>query len=119
MKKLDFNVFDNGDYYDAGTGNTYLMPREDKIKYYHLIASIVIPNIPVYEIVDLRYHQKGDIVHFNGLAGYLNSNGGFSIKGFIELTRGYIGLLYSINNDDNYQFIDLFIDKSDKKGKVK
>lgn len=119
MLKLDYNVFDNGDYYDVTTGNTYLMPMEDKIKYYHLIDSVLIPNVSAHTVVEIRYHQKGDIVYFNGLMCYLNLKGGFSIKGFIELTRGYIGLSYDIYNDNNYQYIGYFIDKSYEKRKVK
>lgn len=115
MIDLELNKLDNGEFYDQVTGNTYLMPMDDKIKYYNLLSCVIIPNVSAYKIVDIRFRQKGDMIYFNGLAGILHLKGGFSIKGFIELTRGYIGLSYDIHNDNNYQFIGYFFDNSEKK----
>lgn len=119
MSEKNLNIFDDGDYYDVATGNTYLMPMKDKIKYYEMITKITIPKVKPYEIVRIIFHKKKDIVIFNGLAGYKSEYGGFSFKGFIELERNYIGISYDLRNDNNYQYIGFFLDNINDKGKVK
>lgn len=119
MNKNNLNILDDGDYYDVTTGNTYLMPMEDKIKYYEMVAKITIPKVEPYEIVEIKFHKNQDMVTFNGLAGYKRQYGGFSFKGFIELKRNYIGLSYVLQNNNSYQYIGFFTDKINNKGKVK
>ena len=116
MKELEFLKIDDGDIYNSNTGCTYLMDKSKKIEYYNMLLNI--PLINENEIVNLVFHQNGDLVRFNGLVAYKNLFGGFSIKGFIELNRGYIGLNYDLNNDNNYQFIGYNLKDEEKVRKV-
>lgn len=116
MKDLEFLKIDDGDIYDFKTGNTYLMDKSKKIEYCNMLLNI--PLIKENEIVSLIFHQKGDIVSFNGLVACKDDFGGFSIRGYIELNRGYIGLSYDLKNDNNYKFIGYEINNDEKVRKV-
>jgi len=55
------------------------------------------------------------IVLFNGLVFYYNQYGGFSIRGFIDLKRNYIGLYYDLKNNCDYNYIGYKIYEKNKR----
>lgn len=110
-------VLEDGHFYDKKTGNTYMMPKDKKIKYYNMLLNV--PIIRDNKIVSLIFHEKNDMVHYDALVGFNDKYGGFSAYGFIELSTGYIGVNYDSNNDNNYQYIGYKIGDLETKGKVK
>lgn len=99
-------------------GNINMDPQE-RDKYLDIISDCsIIKGNGVLVTMKLTKDDHDNIVIFNGSVAYNNQYGGFSIKGFIDLNRNYLGLSYDLKNDNNYQYIGYKLDNLEIKGKV-